>query len=959
MKIRKMISHARGRRRGRVSERGTAIIIAVMVMALLAIFVAASVSRATNETLMMSNDQANTAAYFVAQASLEHMSRNFSEVFDVKPVPTTADIARINADLPTGYDDYGIAQDLRSELPAGTPPETTVIDVGSPFAGLVALREGWRLNTTVIGPTKAEVRLTRTLNNYLIPIFQFGIFYDDPMEHHPGPNFNFGGRVHTNSDIFMQASAQLRFRDRVTAAGEVVTDYARNGFYYDHWGSRAAVNRGDGVYVNVTEGSVRNGPDTPERKAERGGVDDPDLQDGTRNPNWTTFSAAFRGNLIARAPLLQLPLQIEGASPIEIIKRSVPGETIAVRDNRYYNKPGLRITLSNSQAQLPGATGGVQLNATVQPNAVNQVPGGASGYWPTPRGGGIPQATRVNGYRLTPVPGREVWIKIETVSKDSSLNPVAVDVTESILSLGVTQYVRIGGVDFGDPDAIVKLQRFAMNGPPPRVAGTWSTTSNVTPGYTFLADAASQRSALNRNVYTYVPGATTPQGLSVVATPNWYVNGIGEQNFEYPLAPTAGPSLTTYNPRAGAAPNTTTTAPTRLIPFPIMMFDTREGLFNDDLSSANWSTLYHPAGSQRVPVNGVMGMIDFDVNNFRRLVSGAFGTLPGGFSGASIPDNDGVGWIVYFSDRRNDVDNDGQYDNENVYVGDNDALAEVTDASDTTSVGAGEDVNNNGLFDVSYDNAGTGVGESATYNIGREADVAAVTDTPWFRRAQRLINAARLPESEFKGFTVASENAIYVQGNYNATHVTAVGTPTPFDGYRNSLGPMVPASIVADGITLLSNEWNDGKSFRWAYAWGDNNTAADGRQQRTALTIRAALLMGDTRSSLVDTVTDMNSVPNVFPNQGGGDESLSGGVHNFPRFREQMDTVSYCGSLINLFNSTGNNGTFKCCAHVYSPPTRNWVFDTNFLDPRRLPPGTPFFQYVHLTGFRRSYTQDT
>ena len=55
-------------------------------------------------------------------------------------------------------------------------------------------------------------------------------------------------------------------------------------------------------------------------------------------------------------------------------------------------------------------------------------------------------------------------------------------------------------------------------------------------------------------------------------------------------------------------------------------------------------------------------MIDFDVNNFRRLVSGAFGTLPGGLSGASIPDNDGIGWIVYFSDRRNDVDNDGQWD---------------------------------------------------------------------------------------------------------------------------------------------------------------------------------------------------------------------------------------------------------------------------------------------------------
>ena len=26
---------------------------------------------------------------------------------------------------------------------------------------------------------------------------------------------------------------------------------------------------------------------------------------------------------------------------------------------------------------------------------------------------------------------------------------------------------------------------------------------------------------------------------------------------------------------------------------------------------------------------------------------------------------------------------------------------------------------------------------------------------------------------------------------------------------------------------------------------------------------------------------------------------------------------------------------------IYNPPTRNWNFDNNFLDPRKLPPGTP------------------
>jgi hypothetical protein len=157
---------------------------------------------------------------------------------------------------------------------------------------------------------------------------------------------------------------------------------------------------------------------------------------------------------------------------------------------------------------------------------------------------------------------------------------------------------------------------------------------------------------------------------------------------------------------------------------------------------------------------------------------------------------------------------------------------------------------------------------------------------------------------------------------------------------------MVPASVVADAVTFLSNQWNDGKSFRWAFDFGPANL--DGRRPTGDQTVRCALLMGDPISFNKATGS----------NQGGGDWHLAGGVHNFIRFREAWgNTVNYCGSLINLFNSVDNNGPFKCCVHVYSPPTRNWVFDENFLDARRLPPGTPFFQYFNLTGFRRTYAQ--
>ena len=87
---------------------------------------------------------------------------------------------------------------------------------------------------------------------------------------------------------------------------------------------------------------------------------------------------------------------------------------------------------------------------------------------------------------------------------------------------------------------------------------------------------------------------------------------------------------------------------------------------------------------------------------------------------------------------------------------------------------------------------------------------------------------------------------------------------------------------------------------------------------------------------------------------------MTGGAHNFPRFlesRASSNPLNYCGSLINLFNSRNHNGAHKNGSNAAAPPRRNWVFDTAFLDATRLPPGTPFFQFVQMTGFRQTIRQ--
>jgi len=84
-----------------------------------------------------------------------------------------------------------------------------------------------------------------------------------------------------------------------------------------------------------------------------------------------------------------------------------------------------------------------------------------------------------------------------------------------------------------------------------------------------------------------------------------------------------------------------------------------------------------------------------------------------------------------------------------------------------------------------------------------------------------------------------------------------------------------------------------------------------------------------------------------------------GGLHNFLRFLEDWggQTLNYKGSLVSLFYSTYNTGTFKCCGDaVYHPPVRNYVFDPLFAQPQNMPPGTPMFRDVDNISYRQDFT---
>jgi hypothetical protein len=176
---------------------------------------------------------------------------------------------------------------------------------------------------------------------------------------------------------------------------------------------------------------------------------------------------------------------------------------------------------------------------------------------------------------------------------------------------------------------------------------------------------------------------------------------------------------------------------------------------------------------------------------------------------------------------------------------------------------------------------------------------------------------------------VASENPVYVQGNYNAASVSPFATTEP----------NVPAAVLGDSVTLLSNNWSDGRSFR------EPNNA----NNRPAVTtgFRFAVIAGKGLSFQHSLVA--GSPQFLF--------GTDGGVGNFLRLLEDWNlsgvAIHYRGSVVSLYTSRQATGTFKYGPNVYDFGVRNFAFDDDFLLPSLLPPGTPMFRDVNTLTFRQ------
>lgn len=372
--------------------------------------------------------------------------------------------------------------------------------------------------------------------------------------------------------------------------------------------------------------------------------------------------------------------------------------------------------------------------------------------------------------------------------------------------------------------------------------------------------------------------------------------------------------------------------------WPINIYDAREGEYRDTTTGKAASTC---------AINGIMNLVELDVGMLNNW-------LVNSTTGKSIDKVTQSGYILYFSDRRGMLVNQnlavipkvkngvsGLEDLINLPVGGPGAFNHTPDG--TTSNGFfAEDVDHNGQIDRWGEQyLGVGFGLGAWKDPGQTRVSAAIAEANIVagpRHALRLVNGAsgNLPSNNGAGgFSVASEQPVYIWKNYNATN----GDDTVPDVDGNFTWPSShrASSVVADAVTLLSNNWDDTKSFTSPFTSGNRNA--------TETWYRTAIAAGKNQ-----TFSDAGATVNY-----GGD----GGVHNFLRYLEDWSNVTshYRGSMVSFYYSQYATGIYKAVAStVYSPPVRSYEFDTDFLNNSNLPPGTPMFRDVENVGGHQDFS---
>jgi hypothetical protein len=334
---------------GKTRQKGFALIGVLLFLVLLSAMAITLSYTVRTEKRIGGSDQEGNLAYYDAEAGMEKMTADLGALYEKTKSPSAPTIIALGNDQPNlpGVARYNYVFNVTAN-PDGSPQSHVQTISAGDFAGLSAQIIPINLDVTATRVSGAQAHMTRDVEVAQIPVFQFGVFSDSDLSYFAGPDFDFGGRVHTNGDLYLAEGngKTLTFHDKITASGEIIRATLVNGF--------------------PTSGNYTGTVDLPTNQGGCNGsscrplaLNEGSLQGGkgsAQTPGWDTFAQSnYNNTLVRHAAQLTLPFVADGP-PIEIIREPLPGEDPAgnLSSSRLYTQAQIRVLFADTQADLPG-----------------------------------------------------------------------------------------------------------------------------------------------------------------------------------------------------------------------------------------------------------------------------------------------------------------------------------------------------------------------------------------------------------------------------------------------------------------------------------------------------------------------------------------------------------------------------------------------------------------------------
>jgi len=250
-----------------------------------------------------------------------------------------------------------------AELGALTPPAITGFNVtvngarigapvpktiaSGPYTGLFGLNQQIDITVHAEDPRANRADAVVSVNAQSIPLFQFGVFYEEDLEIHNGPPMTFAGWVHTNGNLYLSSDNSF-YQDLITTPGSV------------YWDRKAYSDRRNGVWIN-------NAGAVPVR------LDFDSRSKPVPNDFRAASQASFDGRLMTSAHgVAPLRLPLPGGMPAtELVAPRSGGDGADVRKVKESWLADLHFTVDLNQLAAVCAPGALQYLA--RPNG-RQVP---------------------------------------------------------------------------------------------------------------------------------------------------------------------------------------------------------------------------------------------------------------------------------------------------------------------------------------------------------------------------------------------------------------------------------------------------------------------------------------------------------------------------------------------------------------------------------------------------------